>query len=68
MSVESDTPATGAGLLVGDIILGIEGTPIEDADDLQAALAPERVGTAVRLQLLRGGAAHEVTATLAERA
>jgi S1-C subfamily serine protease len=68
VNVEADSPAGRAGLLVGDVLLGIEGNPTLRAEDLQSQLGPERVGTSVRLQLLRGGAAHELTATLAERA
>jgi S1-C subfamily serine protease len=68
LNVEPGTPAAAAGLLVGDILVGIEGAAVRDADDLQEALGPERVGASVRLQLLRGGQSHEVTATLDERA
>jgi S1-C subfamily serine protease len=68
VNVEGDSPAGRAGLLVGDVLIGIEGTPTLHAEDLQGQLGPERVGAAVTLSLLRGGAPHEVTATLAERA
>lgn len=67
VSVEAETPAAQAGVLVGDILVGIEGTPVRDADDLQRALTPERVGTTVRLQLIRGGAGHELSVTLGAR-
>jgi S1-C subfamily serine protease len=68
VNVEADSPAGRAGLLVGDVLIGIEGTPTRHAEDLQSQLGPERVGATVTLQLLRGGAAHAVSATLAERA
>lgn len=67
VSVEPNTPGAGAGLLVGDILVGIEGAPIRDAEDLQRALGPERVGASVRLQLIRGGARHELSVTLGAR-
>ena len=67
VSVEAGTPAAQAGIVVGDVLLGIEGTPITRPEELQAALGPDRVGTTVHLALLRGGAPHEATATLAER-
>ena len=67
VSVETDSPAAHAGLVVGDVLLGIEGTPTTRAEELQAALGAERVGATVKLQLLRGGAPHEVSATLGER-
>lgn len=67
VSVEPNTPGAGAGLLVGDILVGIEGAPIRDAQDLQRALGPERVGVTVRLQLIRGGVRHELSVTLGVR-
>lgn len=67
VSVEANTPASGAGVLVGDILVGMEGAPIRDAADLQLALSPERVGATVALQLIRGGARHELSVTLGAR-
>lgn len=67
VGVEAETPAAAGGLLVGDILVGIEGASVRDADDLQRALSPERVGATVRLQLIRGGAAHELSVTLGAR-
>lgn len=67
VGVEADTPAAAAGLLVGDILVGIEDSPVRDAEDLQQALGPERIGATVRLQLVRGGARHEVSVTLGAR-
>lgn len=47
-------PADAAGVLIGDILTGVEGVIIGDLADLQAALTahPE---AAVRLAILRGG-------------
>ena len=67
VSVEAGAPAAAAGIVVGDVLLGIEGTPIIRAEDLQGALGPDRVGATVRIALLRGGAPHEVRVTLVER-
>ncbi len=67
VNVEADSPAGRAGLVLGDVLIAIEGSPTRNAEDLQGLLGPERVGTTVRLQLLRGGAPHEVSALLTER-
>ncbi len=67
VNVETDTPAAGAGLFVGDILVGIEGTAVADAVDLQHPLGLERVGSLVRLQLIRGGVRHELSVTLGVR-
>ena len=67
VSVESDAPAGTAGMIVGDILVGLDDIPIQDAEDLQQQLGPERVGKSVRAQLVRGGARHELSVTLVER-
>lgn len=67
VNVEAESPTGRAGLVIGDVLIGIEGSPTRNAEDLQSLLGPERVGATVRLQLLRGGTPHEVGATLTER-
>jgi S1-C subfamily serine protease len=67
VNVEADSPAGRAGLVLGDVLIGIDGSLTRNAEDLQSLLGPERVGATVRLQLLRGGAPHEVSALLSER-
>jgi S1-C subfamily serine protease len=67
LGVEADSPAGAAGLLVGDILVAIEGDPVGDTEELRAALGPDRVGATVRLDILRGGEPAEVQATLVER-
>ncbi len=67
VSVEPSSPADVAGLLVGDILVGMSGVAIADAADLQSQLGPERVGEAAVLQVLRGGAPLDLPATLGER-
>nr|QMS47972.1 serine protease [uncultured bacterium] len=68
VSVDEESPAGAAGLLVGDLLTGIEGEPVRDTEDLQRALGPERVGVSVTLDVLSGGEPVQRTATLAERA
>ncbi|MFN8637943.1 MAG: trypsin-like peptidase domain-containing protein [Dehalococcoidia bacterium] len=68
ISVEGATPAEAAGLLPGDILVGMEDAAITDASDLQAQLGPERVGATVHLRVLRGGEPLTLEATLGERA
>ncbi len=67
VSVEADAPAGEAGMLVGDILVAIEGDPVRNTDDLQTALGPDRVGESVRIDVLRGGEPAELSATLVER-
>ncbi|MSP22039.1 MAG: PDZ domain-containing protein [Dehalococcoidia bacterium] len=68
VSLEAGTPADQAGLLMGDILILMEGHPLTDAADLQSQLGPERVGAEVAIGVLRGGEPREIAVTLGERA
>lgn len=67
VSVESDSPAGAAGLMVGDILVTMNGAPTRDIEDLQAQLSPERVGQASPITVLRGGEPKQLTITVGER-
>ncbi len=58
--VASGSPASRAGLLIGDVLLGVAGETVEDAASLQEALA--RAGDTVRLRVIRGGEVREIEA------
>jgi len=60
-------PAAAAGVLVGDIILSLDGRTVATTDDLLGLLTGERVGQTVPLRVLRGGAARELPVTVGER-
>ena len=66
-SVESDSPADKGGLLVGDIIVSIDGTPSVHMDSLIAELGGDSVGHEASLHLVRGGKSHEITIVIGER-
>ncbi|HUK33872.1 MAG TPA: trypsin-like peptidase domain-containing protein [Vicinamibacterales bacterium] len=65
--VTPGSPAEGAGVLVGDVILEVDGRRVESPEDLLDLLTGDRIGTAVALQLRRGGAPVTVTITIGER-
>jgi S1-C subfamily serine protease len=67
VGVVADGPAARAGLMLGDVLLALEGTPLHDLGDVQAAIAGRREGTAVTVSLLRAGTPLDVAVTLAER-
>jgi S1-C subfamily serine protease len=52
-AIERGGPADRAGLLVGDVLLGVADGPVEDIESLLDALA--RAGDTVRLRVMRGG-------------
>lgn len=65
--VTPSSPADGAGLMVGDLLLSFDGRPTESADELLDLLTDRRVGHAVAVRILRGGAVRDVAITVAER-
>lgn len=55
MSVEKKSPAESSGLMVGDILVGIDGHPVSDHDALFARLSGDVVGKSIPVEILRGG-------------
>jgi serine protease Do len=66
VSLEEGGPAEQAGLLPGDILLGIGGRTVVDTDDVQDAL-DGRAGTGVPFEILRGGEKRELDVKAGER-
>jgi len=66
-SVEPGGPAERAGLLQGDVLVSLEGQPLEDLPDLLGFLGEERVGTRVRAQLLRAAEVRELALEVGQR-
>ena len=67
LTVEPDGPADRAGMLIGDVLIALDGTPLADTDDVQAALAGGRVGGVVRARVVRAGTLLELAITVGER-
>lgn len=51
-SLEGGGPAAQAGILVGDLILAVDGHPVTGVDDLIRLLDGERIGRPVELKLI----------------
>ncbi len=67
LSVEPGSPADKAGLLVGDVLIALDDTPVADTSDVQAALIPERIGQALKASIIRGGETIDISITIGER-
>jgi S1-C subfamily serine protease len=67
ISVAPDSAAERAGMLLGDVMVAINDTPLEQLPQIQALLGPQSVGQALSLQLLRGGQLQTITLTVGER-
>ena len=65
--LEEAGPAAQSGLLVGDILVGVNGQPVGDPDDLFSALSSETVGKPITIEVLRGGRPESVQVTVGER-
>jgi S1-C subfamily serine protease len=55
VDVVAGSPAALAGLRPEDLILSVDGSPVEKVDDLQRLMVGETIGRRVELELLRGG-------------
>lgn len=65
--VEDNSPAANAGLLIGDIVVGLDGQVISDAESLQSLLSGGRVGQTAPVEVIRGGALQTLQVTIGER-
>lgn len=53
VSVEPGSPAEGAGLKPGDVVVGLGGKPVASIDDLQRLLSSECVGVSTDIDVVR---------------
>jgi S1-C subfamily serine protease len=67
VGIEEDSPAMQAGLLVGDIMVGLAGESLTDPDQLLARLTGEIVGQSVPVEVLRGGQPVRIAVKIGER-
>ena len=67
VQVEPGGAADAAGLMLGDMLLGLGGQPLGDVDDLRRHLLGLAAGQPITLQIARGGVAQDLTATLGAR-
>jgi S1-C subfamily serine protease len=66
MSIEKDSPAAAAGLIVGDLIAGFADQPVADHDELLQQLNSGVVGKNIEVEVLRGGKPFMVKVTIGE--
>ena len=59
-------PAAGAGIRAGDVIAKVAGHAVASVDDIAVAIAEERPGSQVAIDLQRAGGSRTVKVTLGE--
>lgn len=67
VAVEEGSPAEQGGLLMGDVMVSLDGQAVRHMDDLMASLSGDRVGAAVPVSAVRGGEVREFQVTIGER-
>jgi S1-C subfamily serine protease len=65
--VEPSGPAAQGGVLLGDVLVALDGEPVGDLDDVQARLGSDRVGTEIGAVVLRGGVRAELRIRVGEQ-
>jgi serine protease Do len=60
-------PAEQAGVLVGDVLIELDGKPCLDMDDVHTALGSASIGQPLKIALIRGGERNECSVTVGER-
>jgi serine protease Do len=66
-AVQPDSPAAQAGVRRGDIVLAVNDTPVNRADELRATIESLRAGDELRVKLLHGDDERTLKITLGER-
>jgi S1-C subfamily serine protease len=67
IGVTKDGPAAQAGVLMGDILIAVDGAGVGSPRQLAELLGPEAVGRQAQLRLIRAGQVQTLTATVGAR-
>ena len=67
VSLESGGPADRDGLLLGDVLLELDGAALNDPADILAKLGGDRVGKVLTARVIRGGQVKALQVTPGER-
>jgi S1-C subfamily serine protease len=67
LEVEPESPAHKAGMVIGDILISLEGKPVTHLDSVQSHLAGQDIGKTLSAKIVRGGAAQTLNIIVSER-
>ena len=67
IGVTDGSPAAAGGVLVGDLLIDLDGHAVTSTDDLLDLLSSIAVGRPVTVRMLRGAAPVDLTIAIGER-
>ena len=67
VAIEDDSPAGQRGLLLGDILVTLNGQPVRYLDDLLGSLTGDLIGKEVPAKIIRGGQITDIALLVGER-
>jgi len=67
VSVENNSPASGGGLIVGDILVAVAGVPVHNHDELFSRLNNDVAGKSTPIEILHGGQPQTLNILISER-
>jgi S1-C subfamily serine protease len=68
VNVESNSPADEAGMLLGDVLVTFDGSPVSDTGDVLGMLnRSDRIGKTIKVQVVRGGVLVELNVVVGEK-
>jgi Do/DeqQ family serine protease len=65
--VKDHSPAQKAGLVAGDVVIGVDGIPIKNANDIVSTVGFLRVNSKINIDILRGNKKTTLSATLLDQ-
>jgi S1-C subfamily serine protease len=67
LSLGEDGPAAKAGVLIGDILVSLDGVAVAQPEDLQTVVESYAIGQTVKAGVIRGGEPRTVAIPIGER-
>lgn len=67
VSTEPGGPSEKSGILLGDVLIALEGEPVGEFSDVQSMLTAGRVGKPLKASVIRAGALTDFTIIAGER-